>query len=283
MANLVPLVDLLAAPPAGRDPWLAWFTAIADAALGSTLWVGEAPHTLCEIEFYFSGSVGSVGSVGSEIHEDPFVHGDPLQLGTATWYFHRSGSSYRGGTYKGLDISFGPAHAFGGILVRSLRTPEGTLVCGSSLCVDALLARTGHADVASLAGAVAGQTIDSPASPLRLSWSGPAPKIWTSARVGLTLKRAAAHPSMVDYVVRPYRFLTAPGEIAKGRVQLVIALHRQGLAVGEIAELARSPKRTIESWLAAYAEGQAWDSTRALWGASLDSLDLCRLHGALLR
>ncbi|MFV8750744.1 hypothetical protein ACNOYE_09355 [Nannocystaceae bacterium ST9] len=268
------LVGLLAAPQANDLP--AWFTAIAEVLLlRSTLWVGETPHALVEIEFYLSG----------EGHEDPFIHGDPIQRGCATWYFHRAGTSYRGGTYKGLDITFGPADAFGGILIRSLRTPEGALICGSSLCVDHLLARSGHADVASLDAAIAGRSIDADASPLRLS---PAThdatlELWTTARVGLTLKRAATHPSMIDYVIRPYRYLTAPAEIGKGRAQLVIALHERGLAPAEIAALARSPMRTIEGWLAAYAEGQTWDSTSALWGASLDSLDLCRLHGALAR
>lgn len=267
------LSELLRSPSAPDHD--AWFRAIAHALLHATLWVGEQPHAIVELEFYFADPQGE--------HRDPFAHGHALQLGCATWYLHRQGKSYRGGTYKGIDLTFGPPHAHGGILIRSLRDPSGKLVCGSSLCVDHLLAQTGHADVAALDRAIAGRTIDDAANPLRLSTTMPEPAltIHSTARVGLTLKRVDEHPTMVDYIARRDRFLSAPGELAKGRTQLAIAMHEDGLASASIAASIGSPKRSIDGWIAAYDEGRTWPDTRPLWGKAIESLDLCRLLGAL--
>lgn len=96
-------------------------------------------YRLTEIEFYLLGK--------EDIHCDVFAHCDDLQYETSgNWYFHRSGNnsvegykhmtnnekdtkwvcpnpdaSYRGGTFKGLDITFAKAQScFGGILIRSI-------------------------------------------------------------------------------------------------------------------------------------------------------------------
>ncbi|KAJ3085695.1 hypothetical protein HK102_013922 [Quaeritorhiza haematococci] len=55
-------------------------------------------YRLSEIEFYFYDKCH---------HPDPFTHKQPQQLTRAQWYFHKQGNSYRGGTWKGLDITFG--------------------------------------------------------------------------------------------------------------------------------------------------------------------------------
>jgi hypothetical protein len=267
-----PLLALLAAPDPGED-LLPWFQRIADRLLRATVLdvAGEA-HELCEIEFYLHG----------EAHPDPFTHGQAIQRTTGRWYFHRSGESYRGGTYKGLDITFGPPDAFGGILIRSLLTPEGRLINGSSLCVEHLLARTGHADVASLAAAVADRDVDAANSPLRLrAVSERATTIYYTARVGLTLKRVAEHPEMLDYIVRPYRALTQPRKIEKGRVHLIIALHQAGERADAIQALTGAPKHTVEQYIQAYERGLQLGSTESLHGRALSSTDLCLLHGAL--
>lgn len=277
------LLPLLAAPKPG-EALLPWFQRIADRLLRRTIFeVAGEPHELCEIEFYLHG----------EQHPDPFTHGQALQRSSGRWYFHRSGESYRGGTYKGLDITFGPPDVFGGILIRSLLTPEGQLINGSSLCAEHLLARTGHASVASLAGAVAEHDVDAPDSPLRLRpVDARALPIHYTARVGLTLKRVAEHPEMLDYILRPYRALTRPREIAKGRVHLIIALHQAGETPAAIEALSGAPKRTVKQYIEAYERGQALGSSQSgagdrrvesLHGKSLSASDLCLLHGALKR
>jgi hypothetical protein len=265
-------LSLLAAPAPG-EPLLKWFQRIADLLLRRTvLDVAGQAHELCEIEFYLHG----------EEHADPFTHGQAIQRSTGRWYFHRSGESYRGGTYKGLDITFGPPDVFGGILIRSLLTPDGELINGSSLCVEHLLARTGHVDVASLAGVVGDLNVDAPDSSLRLRpVAERAVTIYYTARVGLTLKRVAEHPEMLEYILRPYRALTRPRKIAKGRVHLIIALHQAGETPAAIEALTGAPKRTVTQTIAAYQRGRELESSESLHGKSLSASDLCLLHGAL--
>jgi hypothetical protein len=265
-------LDLLSAPESG-ELLLQWFQRIAELLLRrSVLDVAGDAHELCEIEFYLHG----------EGHPDPFTHGQALQRSSGRWYFHKSGESYRGGTYKGLDITFGPPDAFGGILLRSLLTSDDQLINGSSLCVEHLLACTGHADVASLADAIGERNVAAHDSPLRLrAVPERAHTIDYTSRVGLTLKRVAEHPEMPDYLVRRYRALTQPRRIAKGRVQLIIALHEAGESADAIAARTGAPKRTVARYIEEHERGRTLGSIESLHGRSLNAMDLCLLHGAL--
>ena len=74
-------------------------------------------YRIAEIEFYFNDS---------NVHPDTFTHGDDLQTKIGKWYFHRFGSTYKVGTYKGMDLSFGKDKAFGGILIRAISSLGAT-------------------------------------------------------------------------------------------------------------------------------------------------------------
>jgi hypothetical protein len=252
----------------------AWFDTIAALLLdGVELLAGESVHRPVEIEFYLS----------SPAHPDPFAHGDPVQRANGTWYFHRSGGSYRGGSFKGLDITFG-GESCGGILIRTLRASDGTVTNGSSLCVDRLLACTGHASVAALDAEVAGRSIWSPDSPVRLRRCDSLSQspVWKTARVGLTLKRAADHPLMDGYIMRRYRHLTDARAVKKGRLLHILALHRAGVSTDEIHALTGSPRSSIAKHIAAYARGRTTsDGDLSRWhGRALRGSDLSMLHGA---
>jgi len=52
---------------------------------------------LVEIEFYLKGGK----------HNDIFTHCNKDQLSCGEWYFHKQKEGYKGGSYKGLDITFG--------------------------------------------------------------------------------------------------------------------------------------------------------------------------------
>src|SRR5262249_8905126 len=126
--------------------YAAWFDTVARRLLcGCRLMVGSEAHRFTEVEFYYHGGG----------HLDLFTHRDPIQRETGLWYFHRTGGVYRGGSFKGFDLTFGGHGAFGGVLIRGIEQDEGPLVDGPSLCVDHLLRRTEAADVASLDEAIA--------------------------------------------------------------------------------------------------------------------------------
>lgn len=67
--------------------------------------VNEHHYRITEIEFYCK----SVAEDGIII--DKYTHGHPEQLKSGTWYFHGSG----------LDLTFGTAEYYGGILIRGLQ------------------------------------------------------------------------------------------------------------------------------------------------------------------
>jgi hypothetical protein len=252
-----------------------WFSAIATHLLnGVRLMVGTAAHRLTELEFYYH----------TEGHLDPFAHRDPIQRDCGRWYFHRSHGVYRNGSFKGLDVTFGGVDSFAGILIRSLETPEGKLVDGPSLCVDYLLAKTGFASVASLDQAITGRLAWDTTSPLALEWLSPSVErpTYRSARVGLSLRRAASYPDMIRFLVRPYRYLTEPRRIRKGKAHLVLTLHAQQIGPEAIHQMTGCPRRTIQAYLADFEEGRSDTDVTRYYGTDLGPRDLCRLHGALL-
>lgn len=236
----LPLSALLEPRPGLDTPGAAeaWFHDIARRLLGSCrLRTAGSINRLVEIEFYFD----------SQEHPDPFAHRHPEQAACGRWYFHRIGESFRGGSFKGLDLTFGNGVAHGGILIRSLEAPGGRLVVGPSLCVDHILATTGSSSVASLASAIGGRGAVDPGSPLQLLDARDESvdvTLFRSARVGLSLKRHN-DAIAVDRLARPYRFLTEPRRVTKGRRELITALLAAGHSPEEVRHLTGSPMKAI--------------------------------------
>lgn len=77
----------------------------------SCLRAGEQLFGLEEVELYLYDPVH---------HPDPYAHRNPLQQTRGRWVFHHAKDRFRGGSFKGLDISFGPERSWGGILIRTL-------------------------------------------------------------------------------------------------------------------------------------------------------------------
>ena len=191
---------------------------------------GSTYFRINEIEFYYHG----------KNHPDVFTHQHPKQCNSGTWYFHSSGASYRGGTFKGLDLTCAAPNSSdaGGILLRGmvLESTPGVLdgskasskvavVQGSCLLVDRLLQVTGSDSVADLADhKMRGDiTAFNPSSPLHLIRNDRprSDPIYRSARVGLFLKKKeVTMDQQYQYVSRRYRFVTLPKVISKGRALL---------------------------------------------------------------
>jgi hypothetical protein len=75
----------------------------------------EGEYRIAEVEFYLKNE---------DAHKDTFTHCDPIQAKNGKWYFHRMNPtnpmSFKAGTYKGMDLTFGGEKVFGGILIRAL-------------------------------------------------------------------------------------------------------------------------------------------------------------------
>jgi len=247
------------------------FTEIASQLLnGTRLLVCGQPHRLVELEFYYY----------SEAHPDPFAHRHPLQLTCGRWYFHRQRDNYRGGSFKGLDLTFGENTAFGGILIRSLEAADGTLIDGPSLCVDHLLAQAKVSQVAALDQAIGARVAWDSNSPLVLEEAAVKQhQIFDSARVGLSLKRVHTYPNMPQYLLRPYRYLTQPRRIRKGKLYLVLALHLHRVSLEVIHQLTGCPRKTIERYILDFETGCQEKDLASYFGKDLKPRDLCILHG----
>jgi hypothetical protein len=266
---------LLRQPDALRssDHLKPWFGRIAARLLnGARLVAGGESLRFAEVELYYF-------SAG---HPDPFTHRDPLQRSCGRWYFHRTRGVYRSGSFKGLDLTFGDGTAFGGVLIRSLATAGGTLIDGPSLCVDYLLAWTGSASVAAPDERIGGRAAWDGGSPLVLEWvDGEQQRgVFQSPRAGLSLRRAGRAPEPVRFILRPYRYLTEPRRIRKGKPHLVLALHVGGADADAIRRLTGCPLRTVRQYIAGFEVGRHADDIDRYRGIELRPADLCRLYGA---
>lgn len=70
-------------------------------------------YRMIEIEFY----------ICNDNHKDIFTHCHKDQKKMLTWYFHQMSNkdhSYKGGTFKGLDITCGFDNGYAGVLIRSI-------------------------------------------------------------------------------------------------------------------------------------------------------------------
>ena len=189
---------------------------------------------------------------------------------------------FRGGSFKGLDLTFGDTGAYGGMLIRGIELADGALVSGPCLCVDYLIRQLGFTSVAELHGATVGRHAVQDNGLLTLLESNSACErpIFNTPRVGLSLKRASdAHSPLIPYVMRRYRFLTRPEANTKGRPQLILALHIDGHSVRAIRQSVRLPTRTIEGYIRDFEAGRATSSLDSFLQIPMNTRNLCRLYG----
>jgi len=250
------------------------------------LWIAGQPHCVVELEAYVHGTG----------HADPYTHGDDGQNCRGVWYFHRKGGSFKGGTFKGLDLACGDGSrgVFAGLLLRSVRTLEGgagELVEGPCLVVDRILRLCGATSIAGLVGGRPAAAL--PAESTDGLWLRPAAaprreRVWAAPRVGLVL-RAEGRTHMTgsrpaDFVARPYRFSTAPQRLTKFRAGFaapacLAALAACPAAVEELGGQLALPR--IGDYAAAVQRGaRSAEPGRFLDRKIATQGELCELFGA---
>jgi hypothetical protein len=252
-----------------------WFERIAEVLLNQTAFVicGQS-HRLSEIEFYLH----------SAEHPDPVAHRDPVQVHAGRWYFHRTGGTLRGGSFKGLDLTFGDGASHAGILFRTLETHRGEVIHGPSLLVDHLLRLTGHSRLKDLDTALGESLAWDESQPIYLA---PAPweqrTLVSTARVGLTVRRFL--PDTVEaawaYLFRRYRFVSDPKSIRKGRPHLVLALHLDGIPPHEIRARTGISQPAIERYIAEFESARTSGNHPTLTARLDNPREYCRSYGSV--
>jgi len=265
------------------------------------LTINDQPHVLAEIEFYYKG----------KNHNDVFTHGDPLQATFGHWYFHKTGSGYKGGTYKGLDITFGgQGGAYGGILIRSIATcsEPRKVIEGPCKVVDHILSTCDESSIASFVESCFPDSPDSPpiadvSSKLYISSSKSdgseeeekekdkeiekekeekEKEVYRSARFGLSLRQT--REDNARFIMRPYRFVSIPSLLKKGKPHLIVCIHHvDGKTAAEISKITKTNQKTVDRYLDFFQTGKEkkpdkWIEERK----TLNTQAVCELYGALV-
>jgi len=143
--------------------------------LGHVWQVSNKEFHFTEIEFY-SKSVNGDG--------DPYTHGHAEQLKSDSWYFHGSG----------IDITFGDADTYGGILIRGIKFKDEhdqwQYISGPIRVATAIFSAIGQTPMQQLSFG-----LKKLGMPVEI-------KIYCCPRVGLNAKLDA------DYAKKHYRFIT---------------------------------------------------------------------------
>ncbi|MCK6510979.1 DNA-3-methyladenine glycosylase [Myxococcota bacterium] len=260
------------------------FDEIAETLLNETiLRVGGRPYRLVEIEFYANGST----------HPDPFAHCDEMQLRTAHWYFHRTGEEYRGGSFKGLDITFAPEGYYGGILIRTIEGlvgegEEEVFISGPSLSVDHILAGCGAGSVVELVERMGDRSVVREDAE-RLLWLEHDPSISKrevvkTPRFGLFLKRGDGKNTPAEslpsrYVMREYRYISDARRVKKGRHFTSLSLALQGADLETIHQRVGTPRKSIASYIEAFEAGKQ-KALRSFFYKDVSTTEQCELYGA---
>jgi hypothetical protein len=254
------------------DQFASRFSTIAEHFLNaSELAVNGKPYRIAEVEAYYCGPG----------HADPFAHRNTLQREFGRWYFHRTGGQFRGGSFKGLDLTLGDGIAHFGILIRGMVDPEGRYIDGPSLSVDRLVAETQCRTVAALYAAIGGRAVWDSSSPLTVRPSNQKRNsiLYSSARVGLSLRRATIQSEAARFVGQPYRFLSEPRATSKGKRQLALHLHGSGWSVDAIRRTTGCTQKAIARYIACFEEGRRAASFEEYFGRQLTTDESCQLLG----
>jgi len=222
------------------------FEAISNGLMNQyTLFINGEPHRLAELEFYFCG----------DKHNDTFTHQDDMQSTSGNWYFHKTGSGYKGGSYKGLDITFGQ-NGYGGILIRAIETMDGEYIEGPSLCVDRVISMNNSKEISDYVKTDGFNLCVWRKSTLSLQRNDKLDQrtLVSGPRFGLTLTKL--DDERLYYIMKPYRFVCLPTKVRKGRQNLVLGLHAQGKSIDQIIKLTGVNRSVITGYINKIEEGK---------------------------
>jgi len=224
------------------------FQSIADTLMNSTiLMIGGKEHRMAELEVYLK----------DEAHFDTFTHADESQKVNGQWYFHKMGKGYKGGSYKGLDITFSK-RGYSGILIRALLDiATQKYIEGPSLVVDHILSLTKAEDILALTKKENfSWDVTKKNSDLYIKTDDEKKldhkTLFTSGRVGLVLR--TDNHSM--FCLKPYRFLTYPLLCKKAKQHLALELYDSGKTKLEIVKLTGCTDKSVSGYITAFEQSK---------------------------
>ncbi|KAF9900767.1 hypothetical protein EC991_006909 [Linnemannia zychae] len=231
------------------------FDKIATYLMNSVALVINDKHhyRLVEIEFYLNGGK----------HPDVFTHGDKDQKTCGEWYFHKMNGSYKGGSYKGLDITFGKHDTcFGGILIRGIQLsndPTATIIEGPCLVVDQVLKHTNSPMIVNLVNNISfSKSIFSETSILRI---------------------VPTKQKIIRALVKCPRYLNIPEQHSKGKPYIILALHRQGKTLQQICDITKTKQIHASKYISLYEKNN--NTPDFFIGKTLNTNLMCEIYAAI--
>lgn len=182
-------------------------------------------YTFAELELYYF----------SENHQDPYVHKRKLQTEKHAWYFHKKNDEgkYNGGTFKGLDMTFGKIlenkEYFLGVLIRSVQK-NGELIEGPCNCVNKILEICECDSIEKLSEKLNKKIFKKNDFMYVKRSQNTEKNVYTSTRVGL---------SDIDPIFKEklYRYVFLPNKFRKNKKEIANSLMKQGEKHIKICEL----------------------------------------------
>ncbi|AYV79884.1 MAG: hypothetical protein Gaeavirus1_21 [Gaeavirus sp.] len=211
------------------------FTTLATVLLTQfKLQINDITCTIEEVEIYYN----------SPNHKDEYTHKNKDQLANSKWYFHQyPNGTYKSGTYKGLDITFGNGlDTYGGVLIRSIQNvTTKEFITGPCNTVNYILMQTNSTDTTDLVSKMKDLHITNNDNPIYLihDEQHEHATIFAGPRVGLSLK----HPS---FLLKEYRYLKQPSKIPKYRSTIISSLHNKKTSIKDIAILTKLSTTSIQ-------------------------------------
>jgi hypothetical protein len=153
---------------------------------------------------------------------------------------------------------------------------------GPSLVVDHILKLNSKATINDLVNGFDCSVAERAASPLflRLNDSLASRAVYSSGRVGLTLKKATDNlERRKQYILMPYRYLVTPERITKGRNYIVCAMLADGRSVAEVSKLSGVAAHVVSGYVEAFKQGEK-KSVEEFKEMELKPTDICALYGA---
>lgn len=187
------------------------FRPLADQILNSSvLSIADIKYRIIEIEMYLY----------SEQHPDSYVHRHPDQKYPHHIYFHSMKKtlprSYKGGTFKGMDLTFGSEKEYFGILIRGLLSLEtGEAISGPSNVVTHILKQL---EMKSIQEFTNGDILSFNKKNQKIrfkSFTLEPEKVYSGPRIGLKEEKDP------EYFKKHYRFLTFKHLTKKDKKSLI--------------------------------------------------------------
>lgn len=186
------------------------FDIIAEKILNSyEIIIKDIPYRLCEIEIYCK----------CEKHDDKYTHCAKEQAEYEKFYFHRHrNGTYKSGTYKGLDITFGNNDMYYGVLIRSIYNEKNNeIIEGPCRTVNKILELNGHSEVKNFVVNGTLNIYEDNRLKIRFNNNLKFQSIYAGPRIGLSDK----YP---EYMKRKYRYIIYKDKIKKDKKNLELMI-----------------------------------------------------------